>query len=326
MVFTSESLRSFLRRKQIATLEELKQALGTTSTMSWFRKLQTLTYRTSYSHRGKYYTLAEIPQFDEQGLWSSRGVWFSRDGTLLATAQRFVQQSPAGFTASELQALLSVEVKQTLLQLYQHHRVDRRVVADVYVYFSPEAERKREQRLRREARPAAQEIEEPAVEAKLSPELKAAIILFYSLLDERQRRLYAGLEAHKVGYGGDRKIAEFLGLDVHTVARGRRELLGGEVQRQRVRQAGGGRKAVEKKARSDQGHCPSAAPRNRRGSHAGSEMVPPRHPKNRAPTASPEDSGQRKYRTSLIETHGIQLAGESQAAGIGKQQSAAATG
>src|SRR5437660_10365186 len=55
-------------------------------------------------------------------------------------------------------------------------------------------------------------------------------------------------------------------------------------------------------------------------------MVPPRHPKNRAPTASPEDSGQRKYRTSLIETHGIQLAGESQAAGIGKQQSAAATG
>jgi len=248
MVFTSESLRSFLRRKQIATLEELKQALGTTSTMTVFRKLKTLNYRTSYSHRGKYYTLAEIPQFDEQGLWSSRGVWFSRDGTLLATAQRFVQQSPAGFTASELQALLSVEVKQTLLQLYQHHRVDRRVVADVYVYFSPEAERKREQRLRREARPAAQEIEEPAVEAKLSPELKAAIILFYSLLDERQRRLYAGLEAHKVGYGGDRKIAEFLGLDVHTVARGRRELLGGEVQRQRVRQAGGGRKAVGKKS------------------------------------------------------------------------------
>jgi len=139
MVFTSESLRSFLRRKQIATLEELKQALGTTSTMTVFRKLKTLNYRTSYSHRGKYYTLAEIPQFDEQGLWSSRGVWFSRDGTLLATAQRFVQQSPAGFTASELQALLSVEVKQTLLQLYQHHRVDRRVVADVYVYFSPEA-------------------------------------------------------------------------------------------------------------------------------------------------------------------------------------------
>jgi hypothetical protein len=69
------------------------------------------------------------------------------------------------------------------------------------------------------------------------------------LLDERQRRLYAGLEAHKVGYGGDRKIGEFLGLDVHTVARGRRELLGGELERQRIRQAGAGRKAAEKKRR-----------------------------------------------------------------------------
>jgi hypothetical protein len=63
------------------------------------------------------------------------------------------------------------------------------------------------------------------------------------------QRLYAGLEAHEAGYGGDRKIGEFLGLDVHTVARGRRELLGGELERQRIRQAGGGRKSAEKKRR-----------------------------------------------------------------------------
>jgi len=83
--------------------------------------------------------------------------------------------------------------------------------------------------------------------AELSPELKAAIMLFHSSLDERHRRLYAGLEAQKLGHGGDRKIAEFLGVDVHTVARGRRELLGGAVEGERVRQAGGGRKKVEKK-------------------------------------------------------------------------------
>src|ERR1700745_630099 len=126
MVFATQVLRSFLQRKQIATLEELKQALGTTSTMTVFRKLKVLGYRTSYSHRGKYYTLAEIPQFEQQGLWSCRTVWFSRDGNLLATAQRFVEQAPAGFTASELQAVLNVEVKQTLLQLYQRKRVQRR--------------------------------------------------------------------------------------------------------------------------------------------------------------------------------------------------------
>jgi len=45
--------------------------------------------------------------------------------------------------------------------------------------------------------------------------MKAAIILFYSLLDEQQRRLYAGLESMKLGHGGDSVLAEVLGLDPH---------------------------------------------------------------------------------------------------------------
>jgi hypothetical protein len=245
-----DDLRSFLRRKLIATLEELKRALATTSTMTVFRKLKLLGYRTSYSHRGKYYTLADIPQFNGQGLWSYRGVGFSRDGTLLTTAQRLVEQAPAGLTASELQVQLGVEVKQPLRHLCQQKRLERRVMGNVYVYLTREVGRQRQQQLEREVRPAAPEIEEPtvAVTGRLSPELKAAIILFYSLLDERQRRLYAGLEAHKAGYGGDRKIADFLGLDVHTVARGRQELLTGEIERQRIRKAGAGRKPTEKKS------------------------------------------------------------------------------
>ena len=78
-------------------------------------------------------------------------------------------------------------------------------------------------------------------------ELRAAIVLFFSLLDEQQRRLYAGLESLKSGRGGDAQIAELLGLDVGTVTRGRRALLEQDVEIDRVRRAGGGRKRVEKK-------------------------------------------------------------------------------
>jgi hypothetical protein len=42
-------------------------------------------------------------------------------------------------------------------------------------------------------------------------------------------------------------MADLLGLDVETVARGRRELLSGQVLRQRVRRAGAVRARVEKK-------------------------------------------------------------------------------
>src|SRR5260370_31508288 len=49
---------------------------------------------------------------------------------------------------------------------------------------------------------------------QVSPqELKTAIVLFYSLLDERQRRLYAGMESLRLRHGGDHLMAEILGLD-----------------------------------------------------------------------------------------------------------------
>jgi hypothetical protein len=81
----------------------------------------------------------------------------------------------------------------------------------------------------------------------VSDELKAAIVLFSSMLDEKQRRLYAGLESLKLGYGGDQRIAEFIGMDPHTVAKGRRELLEQDLEIDRTRKAGGGRKPLENK-------------------------------------------------------------------------------
>jgi len=247
--FGAEVIGSFLQKHRIATLAELKQTLGSFATMTVFRKLRVLGYKTSFSHRGKYYTLAEIPQFDEQGLWSYRSVWFSRDGSLLATIRRFVEEARAGWTASELRGLLQVEVKEALLHLYRQKRIEREEIGGLYVYLSRDPGMGRSQRMRRQERRGSWELGESPVGEGLSPELKAAMILFFSLLDEQQRRLYAGLEAQKLGYGGDRKIAEFLGLDMHTVARGRRELFGEQVHRDRVRQEGGGRKPAEKKRR-----------------------------------------------------------------------------
>ncbi|MDQ2947174.1 MAG: hypothetical protein M3Y27_14780, partial [Acidobacteriota bacterium] len=88
----------------------------------------------------------------------------------------------------------------------------------------------------------------------VSDELKAAIVLFSSLLNEKQRRLYAGLESLKLGYGGDQRIAEFIGMDPHTVARGRRELFEQDLAADRIRKAGGGRPPPEKNAGS---HLPN---------------------------------------------------------------------
>ena len=101
-VFSADLLRRFLRRNRIATLPQLKELLGTAADITVFRKLKELSYRANYSHRGSFYTLDEIAAFDERGLWSYDSVWFSRHGTLMATAEVFVTQGPAGHFTSEL--------------------------------------------------------------------------------------------------------------------------------------------------------------------------------------------------------------------------------
>ena len=81
----------------------------------------------------------------------------------------------------------------------------------------------------------------------LQHEIRAAILLFFSVLNEKQKRLFAGIESLRLGRGGDRQIAQWLGLHPQTIAQGREELLKRDLEIERVRRAGAGRPPLEKK-------------------------------------------------------------------------------
>ena len=245
--FSATVMRQFLLRHQIADLAQLKEALGATVDVTVFRKLRELGHLTSYSHRGRYYTLPEIAHFAADGLWSCRSVWFSRFGTLVNTAESFVNQSPAGYFAEELAQALHAEVHDALLQLVRQGRISRQQVSGLYLYTSVSSDVRRLQLMARRTSGSVPVLTDFS-RLEVSPnELKAAIVLFYSLLDEQQRRLYAGLESLRLGHGGDVQLADFLGIESHTVARGRQQLLDQDVEIGRMRRAGAGRKPVEKK-------------------------------------------------------------------------------
>ena len=147
--FLAETLRQRLQRHKIATLAELKQALGTAVALTVFRKLKELDYLTSYSHRGRYYTLRDIARFDTEALWSREGVWFSRHGTLLATAQHFVNHAPQGYFAQELASALHVQVHDALRQLVLRRQIARQSLAGLYLYTSTDAATRQRQLLSR---------------------------------------------------------------------------------------------------------------------------------------------------------------------------------
>lgn len=246
--YHADVLTRFIREHKIATLDELKVALGTPIDSTVFRKLNELAYRTSYSHRGRYYTLDEIARFDALGLWSFRSVWFSKFGTLLSTVEVLVGSSTAGYDVGELENVLHVEVKAPLLKLVREQHLARERIAGRFVYVARDARTRKQQLAARHVHEAESSSLHLGAGLRVVPEeLKAAIVLFGSLLDEKQRRLYAGLEAMKVGHGGDQQIAELLAMDPATVARGRRELLSQDVELERVRRQGGGRRSIQKK-------------------------------------------------------------------------------
>jgi hypothetical protein len=77
------------------------------------------------------------------------------------------------------------------------------------------------------------------------PEIEQTMRTFFSLLSERDRRLYAAVEAAKLGHGGIAYIASVLGCSERTVRRGLDDLQDPcSVPADRVRREGGAARVV----------------------------------------------------------------------------------
>lgn len=146
---TSTSLGRLLLRNQCLDFASIAQALEGRSRRSVFRDLQGLGYLTSFTHAGRYYTLRDIPEFDEHGLWFHKGIGFSRAGTLKSTLVEVIGGAEAGHTHPELKALMHVRVHNTLFALVREKRVMREQIEKLYVYVSAQKERAQEQVARR---------------------------------------------------------------------------------------------------------------------------------------------------------------------------------
>lgn len=176
----------YFKRHKTATLDQLQKVLGNPKERTVFRKLNSLDYLSNYSHRGMYYTLKSIAEFDADGLWSHRAVWFSRFGSLLNTAKAFIEHSEADYSATELQEALHVEIKHCLLKLIRQGPLHREKSQGCYVYFCSEPRKYRLQLMAREQRKHKPLVTMLVANPDLAEEeAKASVLLFLSALDER---------------------------------------------------------------------------------------------------------------------------------------------
>jgi hypothetical protein len=103
------------------------------------RRLKQWRASNSYNHNGRYYTLPDVPEFDGNGLWRWRGVFFSQYGNLKQTVVDLVQRSPAGLDAGEMRSLLGLDPRSFLSAFANDPRLRREKTQGRFVYYGSNA-------------------------------------------------------------------------------------------------------------------------------------------------------------------------------------------
>jgi hypothetical protein len=230
-------LVSVFSEQMVLTIDNLKDVLQTNSRMTVFRKLKQLPYKSSYSHCGKYYTLNTLVKYNKNGIWNYNDIYFSKYGTLKNCVLENVDKSKTGYTSLELEELLHVPVYNTVLDLYNTHKINRKQIGKEYIYLSIKNE---------ELQFIFRKQEIQSKHAVSKDDTDEYLDLFMTLLNEKQQRLFAGYESLKLGYGGDKIIAQKTGLNVKTVSQGRQELINRDIDIKRIRKIGAGRPSLKK--------------------------------------------------------------------------------
>src|SRR5438876_11661701 len=118
MTLTPEQARvlDFCKRRPVVTLTQIRTVVHL-APITIRRVLKEHGYFCSFNHNACYYTLAERPRFDANGLWFYRSIGFSRQRTLPSTLVALVHAADSGATPEELAKLLLTPVNNLLASL-----------------------------------------------------------------------------------------------------------------------------------------------------------------------------------------------------------------
>jgi hypothetical protein len=142
------SLALVFQAREVATLPQLQRWLKR-SRPAVFQRLHAVGYHSSYTHNGRFYTLAHIPKFDRNRIWMYRKIGFTSCNNLFDLVVHCVEQSPRGYSAEELSGVVGTRVANQVRLVVRGGRLKRIRFTDGHVYFSMDPSRFQAQLARR---------------------------------------------------------------------------------------------------------------------------------------------------------------------------------
>lgn len=128
------------RQQKIITIEQLVQ-LFQCSVITVRRRLKKWKTYTSINKNGRYYTLPQIPMFDENGLWKYQTVLFSKYGNLKQTIIELIRRSHAGLSAVDIAKIIEIRSSSSIFsQIKNVAGIKREKHQGRFIYFSDTAD------------------------------------------------------------------------------------------------------------------------------------------------------------------------------------------
>ena len=141
---TVDGVLKFLEGIKVFTIDRLISALGCSMPSARVKLKQWKAY-TSYNQNGRYYSLPTVPRFGANGLWFYENVFFCRYGNLRNTVVHLINNSSSGLTANEIGNLVRLSSRSFLHHFRNVEGIHREKIESVYVYFSDDLVRYKEQ-------------------------------------------------------------------------------------------------------------------------------------------------------------------------------------
>ncbi|MGA1825646.1 MAG: hypothetical protein ACMUIP_13385 [bacterium] len=139
-------LKIFIRENRVCTFEKILQEVDYHA-ITLRRDIKSISGITSYTHRGKFITLLNIPIFDENGIWFYKEIGFTKFKNSLDLIINIINRSKEGITQEELEKLLKIKISKQIQILLRQNRLNRVKLGSRYCYLSEELAKDRERRI-----------------------------------------------------------------------------------------------------------------------------------------------------------------------------------
>lgn len=131
----ANSFKKMFKKSKVLTLNQVSKTHAC-SVRTVQRQFAALAVLRSYNKNSRYYTLPDIPKFNEHGIWWYRDIFFSKYGDLRQTVRHAILASEGGLSGNEIGGIVNLLPRSFMHHFREMDGIFREKHGGVYVYFS----------------------------------------------------------------------------------------------------------------------------------------------------------------------------------------------